>query len=146
MTAIPPPVSAQAEAVRKLFLQHGFTGIQCSEQVVFVLGLVNEQLDKDRASHMFTVPAAKLANGDLRIDTVNAGFSGLHPVPSFLKHKAANILQALCSKLASELGIACHEAAAATESPADTLNTMAPNEQAVKQLGEDMNRVQTKTQ
>lgn len=73
MTPI-PPVSAQAEAVRKLFLRHGFTGIQCSEQEVFVLGLVNEALDTERASHMFTVPAVKLANGALQVEAGLAGF------------------------------------------------------------------------
>lgn len=129
MTPI-PPISAQAEAVRKLFLRHGFTGIQCSEQEVFVLGLVNEALDKERASHMFTVPAAKLANGTLQVESGLAGFSSNAPVPEAIQVRAWTILSKLCAQLERKLSVPCEEPPA---SDADLLHAIVPCEAEMRQ-------------
>ncbi|MBG9791913.1 hypothetical protein ABD76_05180 [Paenibacillus dendritiformis] len=129
MTPI-PPVSAQAEAVRKLFLRHGFTGIQCSEQEVFVLGLVNEALDTERASHMFTVPAVKLANGALQIEARLAGFASNAPVPEAIQARAWTILSKLCAQLERKLSVPGMEPPA---SGADVLQALAPGEAELRQ-------------
>ncbi|WP_374016863.1 hypothetical protein ABU162_21900 [Paenibacillus thiaminolyticus] len=130
MTPI-PPVSAQAEAVRKLFLRHGFTGIQCSEQEVFVLGLVNEALDTERASHMFTVPAVKLANGALQVEAGLAGFSSNAPVPEAIQARAWTILAKLCAQLERKLSVPCVEPPAPD---ADLLHALAPRAAGMRQV------------
>ncbi|MBD8499406.1 MULTISPECIES: hypothetical protein [Paenibacillus] len=98
-------VSAPAQRVRHVFIQHGFTGISCKEKETFVLGWIDQEMDELRASHVFTVPAIYLPDGKLLIEAEKASFSGYGQVPDNIQAQAHEQLNEILAALKDDRSV-----------------------------------------